>query len=76
MEKKNGSVERLELGTVGKNEEKAEGKWFDSGVIAAFVDSILKDTVPPIDGEEAMKAMQVIFAAEKSNRTGKMISVY
>lgn len=76
VEKKDGSRERLQLGTVGKNEEKAEGKWFDSGVIAAFVDSILKDTVPPIDGEEAMKAMQVIFAAEKSNRTGEMVSVF
>lgn len=71
VEKKHGPVEKLELDTVGVNEEQTSGKFFNSGVIDAFVDCILQDKKAPIDGEEALKTMRVIFAAQKSAQTGE-----
>ena len=68
-------AEKYQLGTVGNNEEAVKGVTFDSGVIAAFVDCILKDEPEPVSGEEAFQAMKVIFAAEESNRTGRVIEI-
>lgn len=75
VEKKGGAVERLELGTVGNNEDQTSGKLFNSGVIDSFVDNIRNDTRPLVDGEEAIKAMRVIFAAQESSRTGKTVLI-
>lgn len=66
---------RYELGTVGNNEEVTGGKVENSGVIDAFISSIVNDTVPPIDGEDALKVMRVIFAALESSETGRTIEI-
>ncbi|WP_286152688.1 Gfo/Idh/MocA family protein [Sporofaciens musculi] len=75
LERKGGETEKFELDTVGTNEEQTSGKLFNSGVIDRFADCIIKDTVPPSSGEEALKAMRVVFAAEKSSQTGEVIEV-
>ena len=75
LEKKGGEIEKMELDTVGTNEDQTSGKLFNSGVIDGFVESIVQDTEPPVSVEEAIKAMKVVFAAEKSNETGEMVSV-
>ena len=46
-----------------------------TGVIDAFVDAITLNKPTPATGEEALKAMRVIFAAEESAKTGKTISI-
>ncbi len=75
VERKGHEAEKLELGTVGNNKEQTSGKLFHSGIADGFVTCILNDTEPPVSGEEAMKAMKVIFAAEESDRTGKTVIV-
>lgn len=75
LERKNGERQKYRLGTVGTNEEQTSGKLFSSGVIDGFIDCIRKDTEPPVSGREAMRAMQVVFAAEKSSRTGNTVLV-
>jgi len=57
------------------NEEQRAGKLTNSGVIDSFVDCIVNDTAPAVSGEEAFKAMKVIFAAVESNETGKTVTV-
>ncbi len=75
LEKKTGEIEKFELDTVGTNEDQTSGKLFNSGVIDAFVDCIVNDTIPAVSGEEAIKAMKVVFAAEKSSATGETVAV-
>ena len=75
IEKVGQETEKMQLGMAMTNEEQRAGKRTNSGVIDSFVDCILQDTVPAISGEEALKAMKVIFAAEESNRTGKVVII-
>lgn len=75
IEKFGVGVEKMQLGMAMTNEEQRAGKLTNSGVIDSFVDSIMNDTVPAVSGEEAFKAMKVIFAAEESNRTGKVVEI-
>ncbi len=65
---KNKNKVYYEMDSIQTNEE-AEQK--SSGVIDAFIDSILHDTEPPVSGEEALESMKVVFACIKSNETGK-----
>lgn len=46
-----------------------------SGVIDMFVKALVTDTPPEISGEEALSAMQAVFAAVESAETGKSIKV-
>jgi predicted dehydrogenase len=46
-----------------------------SGVIDLFVDSIVTQTPPEMDGEEALSAMKVIFTNVESAKTGKTIKI-
>ena len=75
IEKVGQETEKMQLGMAMTNEEQRAGKLTNSGVIDSFVDCILNDTEPAVSGEEAFKAMKVIFAAEESNRTGQMVLV-
>ena len=45
------------------------------GVINAFVDCIVNDTTPPINCEEVLHAMKVVFACKRSANTKKAIKV-
>jgi len=46
-----------------------------SGVIDAFIESILQNKEPEISGEAVLHAMQVIFASIDSSRLGKTIKI-
>lgn len=46
-----------------------------SGVIDMFVKCLVTDTPPEISGEEALSAMQAVFAAVESAATGKSVKV-
>jgi predicted dehydrogenase len=75
LEKKDGGVERFKGGQMASNKDQTSGARKNTGVINAFVDSIVKNERPLVDGEEALKAMRVIFAAEQSAREGKTVYI-
>ena len=65
-----GRTETFQLGHIQSNDE---GGQHDSGVIRAFIDSIVNQKEPPITGMEGLKSLKVILAAIESNATKKMI---
>lgn len=76
LERKDGSVVRFDdLEKITTNDEQNAGKRKSTGVIDAFVDAIVDGKPTPANGEQALKAMRVIFAAEESAKTGKKIEV-
>lgn len=75
LEKKDGSIERFKLDQLTSNKEQTSGGRTSTGVIDAFVECIETGAPPAIDGNEALKAMRVIFAAEKSAKEGRMVTV-
>lgn len=70
-----GKDEHLRLGRLQSNEEQKQGIAPNTGVIDEFVDSVLAGRRPAIDGEEALKAMRVVFAALDSARQGCELQV-
>ena len=66
---------RLNPDRIQTNDDQNAGKRVSTGVIDAFVDAITLNKPTPATGEEALKAMRVIFAAEESAKTGKTISI-
>lgn len=68
VELRNGSVERHKVGAIATNEKQAV-----SGVIDAFVESIVTNTPPSISGEEGMRSLKVILAAFESQATGQAV---
>ncbi len=75
LEKRNGEVLRYLLDLMASNKDQTTGARKNTGVINAFVESVLNGRTPPVDGEEALKAMRVIFAAVKSAKENKTIFV-
>lgn len=75
VEKKDGEVIPYELDLLTSNKEQTTGGRTSTGVIDAFVDSIVTNTPPAISGESAMHAMKVIFANEESAKTGRAVEV-
>ncbi|NLC33191.1 MAG: Gfo/Idh/MocA family oxidoreductase [Clostridiales bacterium] len=76
LETKDGKVEKLKLEGLSSNEDQKAGRQSNSGVINAFVSSILKGTKPDIDAQEALKAMRVVFAAIESDESGRRMNIY
>lgn len=70
-----GKTKRMALDVLVSNEDQTIGKRANTGVIDAFVDSVLTGTRPVIDAQEALKAMKVIFAAVQSARDGQSMRV-
>jgi UDP-N-acetylglucosamine 3-dehydrogenase len=68
----NGDVVNYELGKIQSNDE---GGQSDSHVIDHFVDCILNDKQPLIDGEEGLKSLEVILGAIQSGETRKISSL-
>ncbi|SEA36851.1 Predicted dehydrogenase [Thalassobacillus cyri] len=62
----NGEVVKYELGQIQSNDE---GGQTNTGVIDHFVDSIVQDKKPLIDGEEGKRSLEVILAAVESGET-------
>jgi len=70
VELRNGTVERYKVGAIATNE-----KQVGSGVVDAFVDSILTGTKPSISGEEGAKSLAVILAAMESQEKKTIVPV-
>lgn len=70
VELRNGTVERYKVGSIAINENQTS-----SGVIDAFVHSLLTNTPPAVSGEEGKRSLNVILAAMKSQQTKSIISV-
>ncbi|QAY68186.1 Gfo/Idh/MocA family protein [Paenibacillus protaetiae] len=68
VELRNGTVEKHKVGAISTNE-----KQLSSGVIDAFISSIVNDTPVPIPGEEGRKSLQVIISAFESQASGQFI---
>ena len=75
VEKRDGEVSPCELDLLTSNKEQTTGGRTSSGVIDAFVESIITNTPPAISGESAMHAMKVVFANEQSAQLGKAVDV-
>ena len=76
LERKDGSVVRFyDLEKITTNDEQNAGKRKSTGVIDAFVNAIVYGKPTPANGEQALKAMRVIFAAEESAKTGRKVEV-
>ena len=60
---------------VGKLQSNDEGGQSDSGVINAFVNSLLTNTPPAISGEEGRRALAIILACLKSSETKSFAKV-
>lgn len=70
VELTNGTVETYKVGAMATNE-----KQVPSGVIDAFVESIVTNTPPTISGEEGLRSLNVILAAFESQATGRMVKL-
>ena len=75
LEKRNGEVLRYQLDQMASNKDQTSGVRRNTGVINAFVESILNNQTPPVDGAEAIKAMRVIFAADLSAKEHKTVFI-
>lgn len=71
VEKRTGEVVPYELDLLTSNKKQTSGGRTSTGVIDAFINSIITNTPPAIGGESAMHAMKVIFASERSAALGE-----
>lgn len=69
---RNGQTVNYELGKIQSNDDGGQNS---TRVIKNFVDSIVNDTVPPIDGVEGMKSLNVVLAALESSQTKQIVKV-
>lgn len=70
VELRNGTVEKYKVGGISTNDKQET-----SGVIDAFIESIVNGTEPAITGEEGRASLKVILCAFESQETGKFITV-
>lgn len=70
VELRDGTVERYKVGAISTNE-----KQLASGVIDAFVESIVSKTPPSVSGEEGKRSLAVILAALASQETKSIVPV-
>ncbi|WP_173915538.1 Gfo/Idh/MocA family protein [Halobacillus sp. Marseille-Q1614] len=68
----NGDTVKYELGQIQSNDS---GGQTSTGVIDHFVESVLEDKQPLIDGEEGKRSLEVIIAALESSESGKITKV-
>lgn len=71
-EYRDGSVVNHKLDKIQTNEE---GGQTSSHVISHFVESIVENKEPLINGEEGMKSLQIILAALESQETKQIVSL-
>lgn len=75
FEPKGKEVQSLNLDQIANNKEQSERAESATGIINHFISSILNECECIITGEEALKSMKVIFAAEESNKAGRKIII-
>ena len=68
-------VERLALDRLTSNKDQTSGGRTSTGVIDAFVDSIVTGDAPVASGSSAAHAMDVIFANQRSAEIGAAVDV-
>ena len=66
LEHHSGETEKLVLDELTSNKKQTTGMRVSTGVIDAFVHSVLTGEKSVCDAQEALKAMRVVFAAERS----------
>ncbi|MBS4218667.1 Gfo/Idh/MocA family oxidoreductase [Bacillus sp. FJAT-49711] len=67
---RNGETKNYDLGKIQSNEEGGQNS---TRVIENFVNSVVNDTEPPINGEEGMKSLKVVLAALESSETKQIV---
>jgi predicted dehydrogenase len=72
---KSGEVEKLALDHLTSNKDQTSGGRTSTGVIDAFVDSIVTGEAPVANGVSAAHAMDVIFANQRSAEAGLVVDV-
>jgi len=70
VELRNGTVEKHKVGAISTNDKQES-----SGVVDAFLESIVNGTTPAVTGEEGRASLKVILCAFESQETGKFVSV-
>ncbi len=70
VELRNGTIEKYKVGAISTNDKQET-----SGVIDAFLNSIINNVKPEISGEEGRASLKVILCAFESQATGKFIKV-
>jgi UDP-N-acetylglucosamine 3-dehydrogenase len=70
VEKTDDTIQRYNVGAIATNTGQTH-----SGVIDAFINSIVTNSPTPITGEEGMKSLRVILAALESAETKKLITI-
>ncbi|MDQ6419808.1 Gfo/Idh/MocA family oxidoreductase [Paenibacillus sp. LHD-117] len=70
VELRNGTIERHKVGAISTNDKQET-----SGVVDAFLTSILTKTTPAVSGEDGRKSLKVILCAFESQETGRFIQV-
>lgn len=72
---KSGEVEKLALDHLTSNKDQTSGGRTSTGVIDAFVNSIVTGEAPVASGSSAAHAMDVIFANQVSAEAGRVVDV-
>ena len=75
VEHRGGETERLALDEMTSNEKQTIGGRVSTGVIDSFVSTALHGTPNVCDANEALKAMRVIFAAERSAQGDREVTI-
>lgn len=75
FERREGDALRLQLDQMTTNQQQTEGQRRNTGVINAFVQSILSGQPSVADASECIQAMRVVFAAIESAQQGKMMEI-
>jgi UDP-N-acetylglucosamine 3-dehydrogenase len=70
VEKRDGQVDRYNVGAIATNDVQV-----GSGIIGAFINSIVTETAVTISGEEGMKSLQVIIACLEAAATKKTVTL-
>lgn len=70
VEKKNGESEYYKVEAMQTNDSQT-----DSGVIELFIDSIVDNQPPEIDGYEGLAALKIVLACLESSLTGKSVEI-
>ncbi len=70
IEKKDGTTIRYELDQIQTNDAQT-----DSGVINLWIQSLMTDTEPEISGQEALSAMEAVFAAVQSSQMRRTVNL-
>ena len=72
---RSGEVEKLALDHLTSNKDQTSGGRTSTGVIDAFVESMVTGEMPVASGLSASHAMDVIFANQRSAETGVSVDI-